>query len=137
MYYRKIKSGKWMFEIAKVGHQRFAKTFKDIRLGKKWAKKIEHEIDIGSYEDLTLASKTTIKSLLIKYRDEITLNKKGYREETSKLNLLIKNEIAAHTITQLKAHHLYKLKKEFSETRAPATVTNIQLIDLNLSLIKI
>jgi len=45
-----------MFEIAKVGHQRFAKTFKDIRLGKKWAKKIEHEIDIGSYEDLTLAS---------------------------------------------------------------------------------
>ena len=76
-----------MFEIAKVGHQRFAKTFKDIKLGKKWAKKIEHEIEIGSYEDLTLASKTTIKSLLIKYRDEITLNKKGYREETSKLNL--------------------------------------------------
>ena len=118
MYFRKIKSGKWMFEIAKVGHQRFAKTFKDIRIGKKWAKKIEHEIEIGSYENLTLASKTTIKSLLIKYRDEITLNKKGYREETSKLNLLIKNEIATHTITQLKAHHLYKLKKQFSETRA-------------------
>ena len=35
-----------MFEIAKVGHQRFAKTFKDIKLGKKWAKKIEHEIEI-------------------------------------------------------------------------------------------
>jgi len=47
-----------MFEIAKVGHQRFAKTFKDIRIGKKWTKKIEHEIEIGSYEDLTLASKT-------------------------------------------------------------------------------
>ena len=37
MYFRKIKSGKWMFEIAKVGHQRFAETFKDIRIGKKRA----------------------------------------------------------------------------------------------------
>ena len=103
MYYRKIKSGRWLFEIQKIGYPRLSKSFKDLRIGKKWARKIEHEIEIGSYEDLTLASKTTIKSLLIKYRDEITLNKKGHREETSKLNLLIKNEIATHTITQLKA----------------------------------
>src|SRR6056300_887301 len=122
MYYRKIKSGRWLFEIQKIGYPRLSKSFEDLRIGKKWARKIENAIELGSYEDLTLASKTTIKSLLIKYRDEITLNKKGFREETSKLNLLIKNEIAAHTITQLKAHHLYKLKKEFSETRAPATV---------------
>ena len=122
MYYRKIKSGRWLFEIQKIGFPRLSKTFKDLRVGKKWAKKIEYEIEIGSYEDLTLASKTTIKSLLIKYRDEITLNKKGHREETSKLNLLIKNEIANYTITRLKAHHLNKLKRQFSKTKAPATV---------------
>jgi len=122
MYYRKIKSGRWLFEIQKIGYPRLSKSFEDLRIGKKWARKIENAIELGSYEDLTLASKTTIKSLLIKYRDEITLNKKGHREERSKLNLLIKNEIATHTITQLKAHHLYKLKKQFSETRAPATV---------------
>ena len=65
-----------MFEIAKVGHQRFAKTFKDIRLGKKWAKKIEHEIEIGSYEDLTLASKTT-KSQTLTQVELININSFG------------------------------------------------------------
>ncbi len=122
MYYRRIKSGKFMFEIYKKGYPRFAKTFTSLKLGKKWSSKIETEIENGQFEDLTIANKTTIKALVTKYRDEVTPKKKGWREETSKLNVLIRHEISAHTMTSLKAHHLYKLKKEFSETRAPATV---------------
>ena len=122
MYYRKIKSGKWFFEINKKGYPRVSKTFDEFKLGKKWATKIEQEIETGQYEDLTKASKTTVKALLEKYRDEITPGKKGHKEEASKINLLIRHEISMHTLTQLKAHHLYKLKKEFSEIRAPATV---------------
>ena len=121
MYYRKIKSGKFMFEIAKKGYPRFAKTFDDLKLGKKWASKIEQEIENGQFEDLTKASKTTMRALLEKYRDEITVDKKGYREETAKINLLIRNDITQHTITSLKAHHLYKFNKESDKVRAPAT----------------
>ena len=110
-----------MFEIAKKGYPRFAKTFDDLKLGKKWASKIEQEIENGQFEDLTKASKTTMRALLEKYRDEITVDKKGYREETAKINLLIRNDITQHTITSLKAHHLYKFKKESDKVRAPAT----------------
>ena len=53
-----------MFEIAKKGYPRFAKTFDDLKLGKKWASKIEQEIENGQFEDLTKASKTTMLSLI-------------------------------------------------------------------------
>ena len=121
MYFRKLKSGKWFFEINKKGYPRLSKTFEEIKLGKKWASKIEHEIENGQFEDLTKASKTTMRALLEKYRDEITVDKKGHREETAKINLLIRQDISSHTITSLKAHHLYRLKKEFDKVRAPAT----------------
>ena len=110
-----------MFEIAKKGYPRFAKTFDDLKQGKKWARKIESEIENGNFEDLTIANKTTIRALLEKYRDEITINKKGVKEETAKINLLMRHDVSLHTITQLKAHHLYKFKKESDLVRAPAT----------------
>ena len=40
-----------MFEIAKVGHQRFAKTFKDIRIGKKEGRFRVYN-DYGNEEEL-------------------------------------------------------------------------------------
>ena len=121
MYFRRKKNGKWLFEINKKGYPRLSKGFDDLRTGKKWASKIEHEIETGQFEDLTKASKTTMRALLEKYRDEITIDKKGHREETAKINLLIRNDISSHTITSLKAHHLYKFKKESDKVRAPAT----------------
>ena len=121
MYFRRKKNGKWLFEINKKGYPRLSKGFDDLRTGKKWASKIEHEIETGQFEDLTKASKTTMRALLEKYRDEITVDKKGHREESAKINLLIRNDISSHTITSLKAHHLYKFKKESDKVRAPAT----------------
>ena len=75
-----------MFEIAKKGYPRFAKTFDDLKLGKKWASKIEQEIENGQFEDLTKASKTTMRALLEKYRDEITIDQKSHREKKAKNN---------------------------------------------------
>ena len=54
MYFRKKKSGKWIVEIKKVGYPRFAKTFEDLKVGKKWGRKIEQEIETGQFEDLTI-----------------------------------------------------------------------------------
>ena len=128
MYYRRKKSGKWLIEIQRKGYPRLSKSFDDLKIGKKWGRKIEHEIETGQFEDLTKASKTTVRALLEKYRDEITINKKGVKEETAKINLLVRNEVSNYTITQLKAHHLYKFKKESDLVRAPAT-TNKYILD--------
>ena len=46
---------------------------------KKYAKDIETRMDKNMFEDYTGAAGTTLKMLLIKYKNEITVNKKGGR----------------------------------------------------------
>ena len=122
MYYRKTKKGKFIFEINKKGAPRISKSFTDLKLGKRWAAKVELQIENNEYEDLSIATKTDLKHVLIKYRDEITSKKKGHKEEAAKLNVLIRHKIAFTTLMKLKPHHIHQLQQEFLKTRAPATV---------------
>ena len=69
-----------------------------------------------TFEDYSPAASTTLKDILIKYRDEITINKKGYKEETCKLNKLIRHKISLHTLMRFKSHHVYSLIKELQVT---------------------
>ena len=89
MYIRKLKSGKWYVEINKKGYPRLQKSFLDKPTARNWAREIELRMDKNIFEDYSGAAGTTLKALLIKYRDEITSKKRGFREETSKINYLI------------------------------------------------
>ena len=84
MYIRKLKSGKWYVEINKKGFPRLQKSFLDKPTARNWAREIELQMDKNIFEDYSGAAGTDLKSLLIKYRDEITSKKRGVREETSK-----------------------------------------------------
>ena len=88
-------------------------------------------MDKQIFQDLTGASTTTLKELMIKYRDEIVPTQKARRQTTATLNMLMKHRIAYYSLTQLKSVHLYKFKKEMSVDRAPKTVNGyIQLLSL-------
>tara|TARA_B110000977_G_C10996389_1_gene462048 strand:- start:744 stop:1094 length:351 start_codon:yes stop_codon:yes gene_type:complete len=102
-YVRKIKSKKWLVEIRKKGHPHINKTFLYIDDARKWAKDIESQMDKNVFEDYSEASGTTLKDILIKYRDEKTVLKKGDREETSTINFLIRHKISIHTLMRLRS----------------------------------
>ena len=55
---------------------RLSKTFIDKISGRRWAREIELQMDKNIFEDYSGAAGTTLKSLLIKYRDEITSKKR-------------------------------------------------------------
>ncbi len=46
------------------------------------------------FEDYSGARGTTLREILVRYRDERTAIKKGVREETSTINFLIKHKYA-------------------------------------------
>jgi integrase len=120
-YIRKLK-GKYKVEVVKKGFPRIAKRFHTLGDARKFGKEIESQMERGVFEDYTSASRTSLKEILIKYRDEKTVLKKGFREETSTINFLIRHPISFNSLMRLKSHHIYKLMKELGETRAPATV---------------
>jgi len=122
MYIRKLKSGKWYVEINKKGFPRLQKSFLDKPTARNWGREIELQMDKNIFEDYSGAAGTTLKALLIKYRDEVTSKKRGFREETSKINYLINHKIALNSLMRLKSHHIYRLKTEMSATRVASTV---------------
>ena len=119
---RKIRSGKWFVEIRKQGYPNISKAFLEKSTASKWAREVEMQMDKNIFEDYSGAAGTSLKALLIKYRDEITSKKRGFREETSKINYLINHKIALNSLMRLRSSHIYKLKNELSETRVAATV---------------
>ena len=128
---RKRQSGKWQVIIRKKNYPSVVRSFLEKSTATKFAKDVETQMDKQIFQDLTGASTTTLKELMIKYRDEIVPTQKAHRSTTATLNMLMKHRIAFYSLTQLKSVHLYKLKKEMSVGRAPKTVNGyIQLLSL-------
>jgi|TARA_R110000803_G_scaffold55951_3_gene113027 integrase len=112
--YRKRK-GKWTVAIRKKNYPPVYKTFIEKSSANKWAKQVESDMDKQIFEDYTSAHNTMLKQLLERYREELTIKKKGARSETYRLNLLMRNKIAQVNLMQLKSSHIYTLKTELTE----------------------
>jgi len=74
------------------------------------------------FEDYSGARGTTLREILVRYRDERTVLKKGVREETNTINILIGHRIALNSLMTLRSHHIHKLMKELIDGRKPSTV---------------
>jgi len=122
MAHIKLLNKKYKVEIKKKGFPRVTKRFHTLGDARKFAREIESQMERGTFEDYTGASGTSLKEILIKYRDVKTFFKKGAREETGTINFLIRHKIALNSLMRLKSHHIYKLMKELGTTRKPATV---------------
>ena len=74
-YIRKLK-GKYKVEIVKKGFPRIAKRFFTLGDARKFGREIESQMERGVFEDYSGARGTSLKEILIKYRDEKTVLKK-------------------------------------------------------------
>jgi len=118
----KLINKRYKVQIRKKGYPSVSRRFFTLADARKFGREIESQMERGVFEDYTSANRTSLKEILIKYRDEKTVLKKGHKEETSTINFLIRHPISFNSLMRLKSHHIYKLMKELGETRAPATV---------------
>jgi len=119
---RKLRSGKWQVAIRRKDQPDIYKTFKEKGLASKYGKDVEARMERNIFEDYSGAAATTLKDLICKYRDEIVPDQKAAKQTTHKLNLLARQKIAYLNLMQVKASHIYELKKTLSEGRKPKTV---------------
>ena len=114
--------GKWQVQIRRHNYPQIIKSFKEKSTATKYAREIELKMDKQQFEDYSNAADTTLRDILIRYRDEITPKKKGSKWETYKLNLLIRHKISSLSLLHLNPTALYALKNELSINRKPGTV---------------
>ena len=63
--YRK-RNGKWEVRIRRNNSNNLSKTFTNKEDAQRWAREQENKLDKGIFEDLTIASKITLRELLLK-----------------------------------------------------------------------
>ena len=112
-------SGRLKYEPTKDTYQKLFSKNPTRVIGQR---KIEYQLDREQYEDFSDSARLTLGDLIIKYRDEITPNKKGEREEAYKLNLLLRHKIAKCRLLDLKAKNIFDFKSDIRINRKPATV---------------
>ena len=64
-----------------------------------WARDVESELQRGIYNDTREASKTPLRDLITRYRDEITPRKKGAKQEAVRLNKWLAHELSDRMLT--------------------------------------
>ena len=100
--------GKWIVQIRRKGFPGVYKQFLVLKDARKFARTVESQMERGVFEDYSGARGTTLREILVRYRDEKTAVKKGWREETNTINKLIGHKIALNSLMMLKSHHIHK-----------------------------
>jgi integrase len=72
--------------IRRKGHPPQSKSFKRKSDAVRWARKVESQIDDGWKSQAT----NTVAELLKKYRDEVSVHKKGFKWEITRINKLLR-----------------------------------------------
>lgn len=120
--FRQLKSGKVQVVIRKKNYPQITRAFITKTLAKKWARMIETQMEKRVFEDLSGAEGTTLKQLLIKYRDEIVPTLKSETTLTYKINYTLKFKVCYYNLLELNSSHINTFKREISEGRAPKTI---------------
>lgn len=94
-------AGQWRVRIRKSGYPDLSRTFDKKEKAERWAKKIETQMDDMEFVSRKEAERTSLKQLLERYRDEITVQKKGVDIETIKINSMILRPICKRKLSTL------------------------------------
>ena len=80
----KLINKRYKVQIRKKGYPSVSRRFFTLADARKFGREIESQMERGVFEDYTSANRTSLKEILIKYRDEKTVLKKGHKEEASR-----------------------------------------------------
>ena len=130
--YRK-RNGKWEVRIRRNNSKNLSKTFINKEDAQRWAREQENKLDKGIFEDLTIASKITLRELLLRYLNEVSINKKGYEIEKYKIKKLCRHQVSGFKLIKITPLVLRDLQKELMENYNASTVNKyLTLVSISI-----
>ena len=112
---------KWQAIVRRKGQGSASKTFHIRRDAERWARDQEQRLDNGTFGKLA-PQEVTLAELLIRYRDTVTVTKKGAPQETRRLQRLLKDPLSSLMVDQITSDRLasFRDKRLRDGTRAAA-----------------
>ena len=103
--FRKRKD-KWHVQIRKSGTTPLTKTFTHKKDAQQWANEIERKIDQGLFLEISHPDYETLSQILERYKNEITITKRGGHIEAYRLAKIMRDPVAEIKLSQLSAMHI-------------------------------
>jgi len=99
---RRIKSGRYEVQVRRKGQPSVSRTFAKRSDADEWARHMEIKADRGELlVPIRELGKHTVRDLLERYRNEISLKKKSYDNERHVLNALMRQSFARLTLAEI------------------------------------
>ena len=103
------RNGRWQVRIQRSGIPSVARSFTTLSDAKLWARKIEHELDLGF---IPVKNYPCLKELLKKYLVTVTPLKKNHQPEIYRIQKWMASSLAHYQINQIKSQHLAQWRDE-------------------------
>lgn len=120
---RKRANGKYEVQVRRKGQAPVSRSFHLRSDAEQWARHMETKADRG---DLPVSVKVldahTIKDILIRYRDEVTIKKRSADTETYLLNAFLREPLANLTLAQITSAHFGTYRDKRLKEVKPGTV---------------
>lgn len=119
---RKLR-GRWQAQVRRRGLAPRARSFDTKADAERWARQLEAQVDrAGVLPDTRPAETTTLKQVLERYRDSVSVTKRSFVSEVARINALLRRDIVHRTLATLSSSDLATYRDQRLKTVAPATV---------------
>ena len=99
--YRK-RNDRWHVQVRRTGHASQSKSFISKSDAYKWARQVESDMDKAVFPiDTRVLEQLTVADLIIRYRDTVTVKKRGLIAERQRLNAFLGNQWAEKPLIQI------------------------------------
>ncbi|MDQ6968677.1 MAG: site-specific integrase, partial [Mariprofundaceae bacterium] len=100
------------------------KSFESKQTARTWERQKLVELESkGVFTDTDEAHNTILKDMIIKYRDTVSIRKKGFSSEKGKLNNIANSDFANKPLSHIQSKHIAAYRDELlNDGYAPATV---------------
>lgn len=119
--FRKIKIG-WQVQIRKKGHLPITKSFQLKTDAQQWAREVEVQIERGFFQDPSILEKTTLREVLIRYRDEVSPKKRGHQYEFERINYFLRLSVSRLALASINNQKIASFRDMRLQTVANGTV---------------
>ena len=109
-----MRGGKFRVKIQRQNHAPMSKTFSYRKDAEAWARQTERAIETGTLSLLAKSegARITLGQLLERYRDQISPQKRGWKDETARINAILRNAIAKKMLYSVTSSDWAKYKDE-------------------------
>ena len=116
------RAGAWTATVTRKGFDRLYRTFDTKAEAETWAATVESKMGRGVFVSQKESENTTLKDALDRYEREITPTKKGARQESMKLRIWRRTELAKRSLASIQGKDIAAYRDLRLKEVSPNTV---------------